>query len=181
MKKVISPQTILYPAPSVLVSCVSGSGKANIITLAWVGTVCSEPPMVSISVRPGRFSYKLISETKEFVINIPTTDIVDKVEYCGIHSGKDVDKFKETGLTPMPATKVRVTLIKECPVNIECKVKDEIHLGSHNLFLGEIVAIDIDEEILTEEGRINYLKAKPIIYNNGEYWKLGERLPISHR
>lgn len=181
MKKTISPQTILYPVPSVLVTCASNSGKANIITLAWVGTVCSEPPMVSISVRPGRFSYKLISETKEFVVNVPTIDIVDKVEYCGIYSGKNVDKFKETGLTPIPASKVKVPLIKECPVNIECVVKSEIYLGSHQLFLGEIVAVDIDEEILNEEGRIDYTKAKPIIYNNGEYWKLGERLPIRHR
>lgn len=181
MKKTISPQTILYPTPVVLVSCKDGEGKANIITLAWVGTVCSEPPMVAIGVRPGRYSYKLIADSKEFVVNIPTEDIVDKVEYCGIYSGKDVDKFKGTGLTQERAKKVKAPLIKECPVNIECIVRNELALGTHQLFIGEVVAIDIDESIIDSDGRIDYKRAKPIVYNNGEYWSLGERLPIRHR
>ena len=166
----------LYPVPVVMVSCADKSGKANIITLAWVGVVCSSPPTIGIAIRPGRYSHGLIKETQEFVVNIPNLDLIKETDRCGTVSGRDVDKFKKTGLTKVPASKVKVPLIKECPVNIECKLKQILNLGTHDLFLGEVVAVHYDEEILDDSGNVDYNRARPFVYNQGEYWSLGKKV-----
>jgi len=173
-KKLKKPSEALYPTPVVMVSCVDKEGNPNIITLAWVGIVCSDPPMIGISIRPSRYSYKLISESDEFVVNIPTVDLAKQTDHCGMVSGRDVDKFKETGLHAKPSSKIKAPLIEECPMNIECKVRQTINLGAHVLFIGEVVAVNVDESILNEKGEIDYSLAKPFVFNQGEYWSLKE-------
>lgn len=172
------PTTTMFPLPVMLVTCVDAFGKPNIITLAWVGMVNSEPPMVSISVQPSRYSHGLIKASREFVVNIPSEEMIRKVDLCGVVSGRDVDKFSETGFTPMEAEEVSPPLIEECRVNLECKVRKTISLGSHDLFLGEIVTIHIDDMVLQEKGRIDITKALPIAYCGGahEYWSVGKKL-----
>ena len=174
----IKPTTTMFPLPVMLVTCVDASGKPNIITLAWVGMVNSDPPMVSISIQPSRYSHELIKDSREFVVNIPSEGMIRKVDLCGVISGRDVDKFSETGFTPMEAEEVSPPLIEECPVNLECKVRKIIPLGSHDLFLGEIVAIHIDDMVLKEKGRIDITKALPVAYCGGahEYWSMGKKL-----
>ncbi len=177
MKKVLKPYEALYPVPVVLVSCVDKSAKRpNIITIAWAGVACSSPPMVSIAIRPSRYSFGLIEETSEFVVNVPNKGFLRQVDYCGIASGRNEDKFKKAKFTPMPAGKVKPPIIKECPVNIECKVKQIIELGAHHLFIAEVLAVNADEEALTGFGQIDYAKLQPIVYNQGQYWSLNERL-----
>lgn len=178
MKVKKSPWAALFPCPVVLVTCVDSKGKPNIITLAWVGTVCSNPPMLGLGIRPHRYSYGLIERSGEFVVNIPTKEILKETDFCGTVSGKDVDKFSQTGLTPEPAEKVKPPLIKECPVNIECVVKKKIPLGVHHLFLGEIVHVHVDQEILNEKGRIDFNRASPFVYNQGEYWSLHRKIGV---
>lgn len=175
-KREFKGDVALFPVPVVLVTCVDISGKPNIITLAWAGVVCSEPPMVSISIRPNRYSYPLIKETREFTVNIPTSEIMRQADICGTVSGRDTDKFSLTKLTPEPAAHVRSPLIKECPVNLECKVKETKMLGTHEIFLAEVVAVHIDESVMTPAGKIDYAKAKPFSYNWGEYWSLKEKI-----
>ena len=170
------PCTALFPCPVVLVTCLDAIGKPNIITLAWAGTVCSEPPMIGLGIRPTRHSHKLIENSKEFVVNIPSTKILKETDYCGVTSGKDADKFSETGLTPEQADKVKAPLIRECPVNMECILKDRIPLGAHDLFLGEIVQVHIDQDILDENGNIDFTKADPFVYNVGEYWSIHKKI-----
>ena len=176
MKVTKSPRTALFPCPVVLVTCVDAEGKPNIITLAWAGVACSNPPILGIGVRPGRYSYRLIEQSGEFAINIPTAKYVKETDFCGSSSGKTVDKFNETGLTPDPAERIRPPIIRECPVNIECVVKSRIQLGSHHLFLGEVVSVHVDDEILDEKGRIDFDKAAPFVFNNGEYWSLKRKI-----
>lgn len=167
------PSTYLYPVPVVLVTC--GIEKPNIITLAWVGTVCSDPPMVGIAVRPSRYSHGLIQESGEFVINVPGEDLLEAADRCGHVSGADVDKFSAFGLTTEPASVVKTPLIAECHVNMECKVVQTLSLGAHDLFLGEVVAVHVDEAVLDESGRrIDYGKAKPFVLTFAEYRGLGE-------
>jgi len=178
MKVKKSPWTALFPCPVVLVTSVDSDGKPNIITLAWIGTVCSDPPMIGIGVRPHRYSYTLIEESGEFVVNIPTIKILREVDFCGNVSGRDIDKFTETGLTPESAEKVKPPLIKECPVNIECRVKMKIPLGVHHLFIGEVLRVHVDQNILNEKGRIDFTKIEPFVYNQGEYWSLNQRIGI---
>jgi len=177
-RKSLSPTTLLFPTPVVLVTCVDEAGRPNIITLAWTGVVNSEPPMVGISIRPVRHSYDCVRKTKQFVVNLPTREMVRKVDACGVLSGRDTDKFASVGLTPVPAQKVRAPLIDECPVQMECEVKQVIALGSHELFLGQIVAVHVKEEIQNEKGRVDIGKAHPFVFCPGalEYWSLGERL-----
>lgn len=177
MSKVhIEPQTALFPLPVILVTCVDSAGKPNIITLAWTGIVCSEPPMLSISIRPHRYSYNLIKEQREFVVNIPTAEIMKETDICGTVSGRDVDKFKLTKLTPEKAKVVKPPLIKECPVNLECRVKSSMKLGTHEMFISEILAVHVEESVTTSAESIDYSKAKPFTYNQGEYWTLGEKI-----
>jgi len=178
MKVCTKLSTALFPCPVVMVSCIGLSGKPNIITLAWVGTVCSNPPMVGIGINPKRYSFRLIEETGEFVVNIPTKSIVKEVDFCGTVSGREVDKFTETRLTPYPSIKVRPPLIQECPINMECVLRNRILLGSHQLFIGEVILVHADENILDERGDINNTKIVPIAYNRREYWNLGERIGV---
>ena len=172
------PFTALFPCPVVLVTCVDSTEEPNIITLAWVGTVCSEPPMIGLSIRPARHSNQLIENSKEFVVNIPPTRILKETDYCGVVSGKDTNKFFDTGLTQERADKVRAPLIRECPVNMECILKDKIPLGAHDLFLGEIVQVHIDQEVLDEKGNIDFAKADPFVFTVGEYWNLKKKIGI---
>ena len=150
-KQLWKPGNMLYPLPVVMVSLADRDGRPNIITLAWVGTVCTNPPMVSISVRPERYSYPILKETGEFVINLTTKELAFATDYCGVKSGRDVDKFKEMGLTPIPASEVKAPMIKESPVNIECKVRQILPLGSHDMFLADVVAVHADEKYMDEK------------------------------
>ena len=174
-KKEVPACEALYPVPVILVSCYDrASQKNNILTIAWCGVAASNPPTLSISVRPSRYSHAIIKATGDFVVNIPTLDILKEVDLCGIASGKTTDKFKSCGFHPQKASKVSSCLIKECPVNIECVLKGEVSLGSHDMFLGRVVAVHVDEHLLEREGNIDYEKARPIVYNQGQYWNLGK-------
>ena len=170
------PGKMVYPVPAVMVTAADREGKSNIITIAWTGTVCTNPPMAYISVRPERYSYGMLKETGEFVINLTTEKLVRATDYCGVKSGRDTDKWKETGLTPIPAQEVNVPLIKESPVNIECRVSEIRELGSHHMFLARVVAVDVDEAYLNEQGRFELQKAAPIVYSHGEYYGLSSLL-----
>ena len=172
MKVVKEPTIALYPSAVVLATS-SHEGKDNIITLAWVSTACLDPPMVACAIRDTRYSHGLIRNSGEFVINIPSEKIVKETDYCGQVSGRDTDKFSACNFTKVKASKVRAPLIGECPINIECKVREIIHLGTHDLFIGEVVAVNVDEEILDKKA-ISYKKASPIAYARGDYWTLGE-------
>ena len=170
------PGNMVYPVPAVMVTAADREGKSNIITIAWTGTVCTNPPMAYMSVRPERYSYGMLKETGEFVINLTTEKLVRATDYCGVKSGRDTDKWKETGLTPIPAQEVNVPLIKESPVNIECRVSEIRELGSHHMFLARVVAVDVDEAYLNEQGRFELQKAAPIVYSHGEYYGLSSLL-----
>jgi flavin reductase (DIM6/NTAB) family NADH-FMN oxidoreductase RutF len=170
------PSTILNPVPAVMVTCADKDGKPNIITLAWAGTVNSDPPMLSISVRKERYSYELIKEKGQFVVNLTTEKLVRAADLCGVKSGRDIDKFEAAGLTSEKATKVDVPLIKESPVNIECVVKKRMELGSHDLFIGQIVAVNVDESLMDEKGKLWLENAGLICYSHGEYWSLKKSL-----
>ena len=178
MKKLeMPPSEALYPVPVVLVSSIDkATKKPNIITIAWCGIICSDPPLISISIRPARFSHKLISDTKDFVINVPSSGMVKEVDTCGVRSGRDIDKFKACSFTPVPSSKVSSPMIKECPVNIECELKKVVKLGVHDMFIGEVVAVHTDEGVVGEDGDIDYSKAKPFVFNQGEYWDLGKKI-----
>ena len=167
---------MLYPLPVVLVSCQGKDGKPNLITIAWTGTICSDPPMVSVSVRKERYSYDLIRESGEFVINLTTEDMVRATDYCGVRSGRKVDKFAETGLTPVPSTVVGTPMVGESPVSIECRVKEVLPLGSHDMFVAEVVAVNAAEAYLDADGRFDLSKADPIVYSHGTYFGLGKKL-----
>jgi len=155
---------------------LDAQGSANIITLAWTGTVCSDPPMIGFSIRPNRYSFSLLQESVEVVANIPSAAIVKQTDFCGIVSGRNLDKFAQTGLSTEPADHVKPPLISECPVNLECIIKNRVNLGSHYLFLAEIIQVHVNADILTEAGRINFTQASPIVYNQGEYWNLKEQI-----
>lgn len=175
-KETWKPGNMLYPLPVVMVSMADKYGKNNIITIAWAGTVCTNPPMVTISVRPERYSYPILKETGEFVINLTTKDLVYATDYCGVKSGRDVDKFKEMDLTPIAASIVRAPMIEESPVNLECQVKDVQELGSHAMFLAEVVAVHADKRYMDEEHKFHLEKAEPIVYSHGAYLLCGEQL-----
>jgi len=172
------PWTALFPCPVVLVTCVDSNGKPNIITLAWVGVACSDPPMLGLGIRPHRHSYGIIEASGEFVVNIPTVEILKETDFCGVVSGKDVNKFSETGLTAEPAEKVKPPLIKECPVNIECVLRQKIPLGVHHLFIGEVICVHVDQDVLDDKGRIDFSKVSPFVYNQGEYWNLHQKIGV---
>jgi flavin reductase (DIM6/NTAB) family NADH-FMN oxidoreductase RutF len=174
-KRILAAGTWLYPLPAVLVTCGDISGEKNAITLAWVGTASSEPPCIAIGVRPTRFSYGLIQRYGDFVVNLPKADQVSVLEYCGTVSGRTEDKFAKANLTPVRGESVRAPLIAEFPVNIECKVKDRIALGSHDLFIGEVVTVHADSSVLTE-GIIDPAKMDPVAYFRGNYFRLGESI-----
>jgi flavin reductase (DIM6/NTAB) family NADH-FMN oxidoreductase RutF len=176
MSKVVKkPFVALRPVPVVLVSCGHGE-QANIITIAWTGILCSSPPQVGIGVRPDRHSHGLIQETGEFVINVPGEELLDEVEYCGFVSGREVNKFIDRGLTPAPGSAVQTPIITECPINIECQVSHTLSLGSHDLFVGQAVAVQFSPEVLDERGRVDNDKLRPILFTGDEYWGLGRLL-----
>lgn len=167
--------TLLNPAPPVLVSCGTME-KPNMLTIAWCGTICTQPSMVSISIRPERYSYDLIKESGEFVINLPTEKLVRAIDWCGVKSGRDVNKFEACGLTAVPGFKVGCPMVEESPVNMECRVTQIIPLGSHDMFLAEVVACNVDERLLDENGKLCLEKAGLIAYSHGEYLSLGKQL-----
>jgi flavin reductase (DIM6/NTAB) family NADH-FMN oxidoreductase RutF len=173
--KVLKPgSTALAPVPAVLVSC--GLEQPNIITLAWVGTLCSDPPSVGIGVRPERFSHGLLAEAGEFVVNLPRADQVEVVDYCGQVSGRDVDKWAACGLTPAPASKIRTPLIAECSIALECRVTHRLTLGAHDLFVGEVLAVQADETVLDRHDRIDYDRLRLLTYVGGYYREVGALL-----
>ncbi|MEK6693031.1 MAG: flavin reductase family protein [Nitrospirota bacterium] len=176
-KKSIKPSTYIYPSPVMLISSQGKDGKPNIATISWGGVLCSDPPIVGISVRPTRHSNRLIKEAMEFVLNIPSEKRLKETDYCGSVSGRDIDKFSEAGFTAGNTERVKAPLIKECPINLECKVKQILNLGSHDLFIAEVVAAHVDEEIL-EGDRISMDRLSPISYCPvvQEYRSMGEMI-----
>ena len=170
------PGNMLYPLPVVMVSVRDGEGKDNIITVAWAGTVCTNPPMVSISVRPERYSYHMLKESGEFVINLTTEELCRAADYCGVKSGRDVDKFRELGLKKEEASVVGAPMIGQSPVNIECRVTKVEELGSHHMFLARVEAVHADEAWMDENGRFDLNKSLPVAYSHGEYYGLGRKL-----
>ncbi len=168
------PGNMLYPLPAVMVSCSDGNGNDNILTIAWAGTVCSDPAMVSISVRKSRYSYEMIKSTGEFIINLTTEDLVFATDYCGVTSGKDIDKWEECKLTKIPGSKVNVPYIAESPVAIECKVKSVTELGTHDMFVAEVVAVHVDDKYMDEKGAFHLEDANPLVYNHGRYYPMGK-------
>ena len=176
-KQFWKPGNMLYPLPAVMVSCQRENEKPNIITLAWVGTVCSDPAMVSISIRPERYSYDIIRETGEFVINLTTAELAKATDYCGVRSGKDVDKWKECHLTRGTASTLKYApVIEESPVQIECRVKSIQELGSHHMFLAEVTAVQVDESYMDAKGKFDLNRTGLIAYSHGEYLDLGKKL-----
>ena len=177
MKRLMNPSTSLAPCPVVLLS-VAGDDRPNIITLSWVGNVCSKPPTIVAGIRPERHSFEMVKKAQEFVLNIPSINQLEGTEFAGTKSGRDFDKFVECGFTPESASKVNAPMIKECPINIECKTTQIIPLGAHHLFIAEVVAVHIDEDALDERGRFDNSKAPLFTYMplNGQYWTLGELL-----
>jgi flavin reductase (DIM6/NTAB) family NADH-FMN oxidoreductase RutF len=171
------PSNVLLPVPLVMVSVAGVDGGApNIVTLAWAGNVCSAPPMLSISVRPSRHSYGLLQRSHEFVVNVPRRSQAREVDLCGNASGRDTDKFAACGFHAVSGERVAAPLIEECPINIECVTRHRLSLGAHDLFIGEILAVHFDEEVLDSRGRLQAAKVDPLAYLNGEYWSLGERV-----
>ncbi len=170
------PGTVLYPVPVVMVSCGSMDGEKNIITVAWTGTINSDPAMTYISLRPSRHSYDIIKQSKEFVINLVTKKLTYACDYCGVKSGKEIDKFKEMHLTAVKGAKVSAPIIYESPINIECHVKDIIPLGTHDMFLGEVVNVSVSDTYLDKNGKFHFNKTNPICYSHGCYYALGEKL-----
>lgn len=175
-KELWKPGNMLYPLPVVMVSMADKNGKTNIITITWAGTVCTNPPMVSISVRPERYSYPILKETGEFVINLTTKELAFATDYCGVKSGRDVDKFKEMKLTPLKAKEVKAPLIQESPVNLECRVREILPLGSHHMFLADVAAVHADEKYMDEKHKFHLEKAEPIVYSHGAYLACGEQI-----
>ena len=177
MKKELKPGNMLYPLPAVLVSCGDGKGTQNLLTIAWAGTVCSEPPMVSVSIRKDRFSHHLIAESGEFVINLVSAAITPATDYCGVRSGRDADKWKASGLTPVKAPNLeKAPAVLESPVWIECRTDRVLELGSHDMFLAKVVGVHADEALFEENGRLDLAKADLMAYSHGEYFHLGDKI-----
>ncbi|HNQ58931.1 MAG TPA: flavin reductase family protein [Bacteroidales bacterium] len=174
-KILLPPSHMIYPLPAVLVSCGTLQ-HPNAITIAWTGTICSKPPMCYISVRPERYSHHLIKETGDFVINLCDESMLEMLDWCGIHSGRKVDKFKEMNLSALRAVKVEAPLVKEALINIECKVKEIKTLGSHDMFIAEIVQVHSDRSLVDEKGKFQPLKAKWFVYNHDLYQTVGPEI-----
>ena len=175
-KQTWKPGNMLYPVPAVMVSCRREGEKPNIITVAWAGTICSDPAMVSISVRKERYSHDIIKDSGEFVVNLTTRKLCYATDYCGVKSGRNTDKFADMHLTPQQSVKIAAPAIKESPVNIECKVKDIIELGSHDMFIAEVVAVNVDEKLLDSKGTLRLQDADLIAYSHGQYYTLGDNI-----
>ena len=176
-KQVWRGGNMLYPLPAVMVSCADATGASDIVTVAWTGTICTNPPMLYVSIRPERASYQLIRESGEFVVNLTTRRLQRACDWCGVRSGRDYDKWAECGLTPAPAAKLELApVIAESPVNIECRVTEVKELGSHHMFLASVEAVQVDESLVDARGRLDLARAGLTAYSHGEYFELGQRL-----
>lgn len=167
---------MIYPLPAVLVSCGATPDEYNLLTVAWTGTICSDPAMCYISVRPERHSYAIIRRTGEFVINLTTEELARATDWCGVRSGRDFDKFHETGLTAGRSVAVAAPTVVEAPVSIECRVKQVVPLGTHDMFIAEVVNVQADERYIDADGRFDLERARPLVYSHGEYFGLGRAL-----
>ncbi|WP_326512928.1 flavin reductase family protein [Clostridium intestinale] len=174
-KRSFKGSVILNPVPVVLITSRNKNGDENVFTVGWTGTLCTKPPVLSISVRPERLSYEYIKETMEFVVNLPTSSMVKAVDYCGVKSGKTVDKIKEMNFNLGESTNINVPYIKECPVNIECRVREIMSLGTHDVFIADVLGSHVDESIIDEKGKIHFEEANLISYCHGEYYPLPKK------
>lgn len=170
------PGTMIYPLPAVMVSCGHQPDEYNIITIAWTGTINSDPPMCSISVRPGRHSYDIIKRTGEFVINLTTEKLARATDWCGCRSGRKYNKWKEMNLTPVTGQVVNAPIIEESPVNIECIVKEIIELGTHHMFIAQVVNVSVDDDYINNDQAFSFAEAKPLVYSHGHYFTLGKKI-----
>ena len=170
------PGNMIYPVPAVIVSCGNSKENYNLITIAWTGTVCTNPPMTYISVRPDRYSYEIIKKTGEFAINLTTEKIAKRTDFFGVKSGRDIDKLKTSKFKFFDGTYIKAPLIEESPVNIECKVTEIKELGSHHMFLAEVLSVHVDEKYMDETGKFHLDYSKPICYSHGEYYGLGKKI-----
>lgn len=170
------PGNMVYPLPAVLVSCGDKAGNINVMTAAWTGTICSDPPMVYVSVRKERYSHYMIQETGEYVINLTTEKLAWAADFCGVRSGRDMDKFKEMKLTPVQGELEYAPMVAESPVSIECRVTNVMELGSHDMFMAEVTAVYADEQYMDEKGTFHLEKAAPLVYSHGQYYGLGRHL-----
>ncbi len=171
----LSPGTLEAPLPPMLISCGSME-KPNVFTVAWTGILNTKPPMTYISVRPSRYSYELIKESGEFVINLPSSNLVKTVDFCGVKSGRDIDKFKAYSLTPEPSNEISAPAVGECPVSIECRVRQIMPLGTHDMFISDILCVNVKEELMNKEGRLCLEKAGLMAYIHGEYFTIGKKI-----
>ena len=177
MKVAFKPGTMIYPLPAVMVTCGDNPDNFNIVTVAWTGTLCTDPPMCYISLRKERLSHAIISQQREFVINLTTEPLAKATDWCGVKSGRDVNKFKEMHLTPEAAQIVKAPLIAESPLNIECQVVDILQLGSHDMFMANVVAVNAEEKLIDKgTGAFQLNHAAPLAYSHGKYYGLGERI-----
>lgn len=177
MKQDWKPGTLIYPVPAAMISCGQTEEEYNILTLSWVGTICTNPPMCYISVRPERYSYDIIKRNMEFVINITTEELAYATDWCGVKSGKDFNKFEEMNLTAGKANIVRAPIIEESPLNIECRVREIVSLGSHDMFIADVVNVKADEKYINPQtGKFSLEESKPIAYSHGQYYGLGKKL-----
>ncbi len=170
------PGNMVYPLPAVMVSVGDINGASNILTVAWTGTICTNPPMVYISVRPERHSYSMLCETGEFVINLTTEFLAKATDFCGVRSGRDLDKWKECHLTPIPADTVRCPMIAESPVNIECHIESKLELGSHHMFIARVTAVHVDSALIDEKGTFHLNDSGLLAYSHGSYLSLGKTI-----
>lgn len=176
-KIAFKPGTLIYPLPAVMVSCGDAPDNYNILTIGWTGTICSDPPMCYISVRPERYSYDIIKRTGEFVINLTTEALAKETDWCGVRSGRDYNKFKEMHLTPEPAQLLKAPLIAESPLSIECRVKQIMPLGTHDMFIADVVAVDAEERLIDKStGQFQLNHAHPLAYSHGKYYGLGDKI-----
>ncbi len=177
-KTIWKPGTVLYPVPAVMVSCGDFKNKKdfNIITISWTGTVNTNPPKTYISLRPERYSYEIIKKYREFVINLTTVELARKTDFCGVRTGKKINKFEHLNLTPLSATKINAPIIGESPINIECKVEKIIELGSHHMFLADVVSVQVDDKYIDTNNSFHLEKANPICYSSGSYYALGKNI-----
>jgi flavin reductase (DIM6/NTAB) family NADH-FMN oxidoreductase RutF len=171
------PGTMIYPLPAALISCGSAPEEYNLMTVSWLGTICSDPPMCYISVRPGRKSNEIIKKNGEFVINLTTVELAKATDWCGVKSGRDFNKFKESGLTALPAAVVNCPIVGESPVNIECRVKEIKALGSHDMFIADVVNIVVEDKyIIPESGAFDLAASGLLAYSHGNYYALGRKI-----
>ncbi|MGN0353564.1 MAG: flavin reductase family protein [Muricoprocola sp.] len=175
-KQIWKAGNMVYPLPAAMVSCKRQGEKPNILTIAWTGTICTNPAMLYISVRPERYSYQIIKETGEFVLNLTTEKLAKATDFCGVRSGRDLDKFEEMHLTEEPSAYIEAPGIAESPVNIECKVTQILELGSHHMFLAEVLAVHVDEKYLDDKGKFHLNDTGLMAYSHGEYRKLGDMI-----